>query len=712
MNNSTNFFELESEKYWSFPASQREESREEIRQMILSGDYLGSRKIDGNYFRFVKDMNGGMSLQSRSRGVKGTFTNKLESVPHLRHFFDALPCGTCLLGELYLPENETAAAVTKLIGGKLERAVEMQQDERNRLHYYVFDVWQWDGVSQLETTAANRFALLDTIRQYETPYVSFARYFTGEELLNELNAILSAGGEGMVLTRKDSTPAPGKRTARKTLKVKREMANTLDVVIMGANPPTKEYAGKLPEAWPYWENGTPVTRNYALGLPGSLQIGVMRDGELVQVGSLGGLSDDILGSWNEYVGHVCEITCMEIHETGGLRHPRFLRWRNDLTEQDCEYSKIYPDETNKNSEGMKPERKETTMKKHTGNFTNEASKVLKTSDRIVCRIAENDAIYVTNGFVVYKMDSKEYAAIVQPVTCCEAGNWAIDKDGKREETKTDLAKFFHDAVHAVSESDTLQRAPLTLDAGKFSLACYYHAAGDFAAFYNAKFIASLHADAVLLSPSAIAPAIAYIGNEPFALVLPVKPKDEATRTVKAYFTESGNDTTSSPVEEELQTKLTATQNELSKANTLIAQLQELAQQAAELAAMREAAVQNELSEANALIDQLREQVAQQAAELAAMREAQQTAAAQTTAPAAQSTQVEPSKEVRTEPKTAAEQIAARFADMAGVTVIIKGAQTNSPVVWLSGDTDKHADAIKAAGAQWSNKRSAFYVRVA
>ena len=65
-----------------------------------------------------------------------------------------------------------------------------------------------------------------------------------------------------------------------------------------------------------------------------------------------------------------------------------------------------------------------------------------------------------------------------------------------------------------------------------------------------------------------------------------------------------------------------------------------------------------------------------------------------------------------EPKTAAELIAARFHDLPGVTVTIKGAQTTSPVVWLAGDTDPHADAIKAQGGKWSNKRAAYYVRVA
>lgn len=50
--------------------------------------------------------------------------------------------------------------------------------------------------------------------------------------------------------------------------------------------------------------------------------------------------------------------------------------------------------------------------------------------------------------------------------------------------------------------------------------------------------------------------------------------------------------------------------------------------------------------------------------------------------------------------------------MAGVTTTIKGAQTAAPVIWLAGNTQEHAEAIKAAGGKWSNKKSAFYVRVA
>ena len=56
----------------------------------------------------------------------------------------------------------------------------------------------------------------------------------------------------------------------------------------------------------------------------------------------------------------------------------------------------------------------------------------------------------------------------------------------------------------------------------------------------------------------------------------------------------------------------------------------------------------------------------------------------------------------------AEQIAARFGDLEGVAITIKGAQTDTPVIWLSGDTKAHEDEIEKRGGKWSVKRSAWY----
>lgn len=55
-------------------------------------------------------------------------------------------------------------------------------------------------------------------------------------------------------------------------------------------------------------------------------------------------------------------------------------------------------------------------------------------------------------------------------------------------------------------------------------------------------------------------------------------------------------------------------------------------------------------------------------------------------------------------------IKARFANLPGLTVKVKGEKTGAPNVWFTGDVDKYADEIKAAGGIWSKKKSAYWVR--
>lgn len=302
------------------------------------------------------------------------------------------------------------------------------------------------------------------------------------------------------------------------------------------------------------------------------------------------------------------------------------------------------------------------MKKFTGHYTSETGKTLKGSERLFCRVTEDGDIYISNGFVLYKMNPLEYAATIQPVTCCEPGNWRMNKTGERtEENGMDLAKLFADTLKTAGNSDALTRCPLTLQADKTPAACYYNAAADFAAIYNAKYIAALTPCATLRAAGPVSGAVAYSGDEPFAVVLPIRPKPEATRAIKAYFTD-------------------ATANNAAEVEKLRAKVERL---------------RAELAEAHNENEQI----------TAALAEALR-ATAQTEQPH------EDAPQQPAEPRTAAELIVSRFADLDGVTATIKGAQTAAPVVWLSGDTERHADAIKAAGAKWSNKKSAYYVRVA
>lgn len=362
------FHELPAEKFWSFPKSYKKDIKEETRNMIFSGDYIGSRKMDGAYYRFIKDMDGNMVLQGRSRGVSGDFLDKYDWVPQLHPFFESLPNGTCLLGEIYFPENEGSSNVTKIMGCLMQKARE-RQEKGDKLHYYIFDVWAFNGESFLEKKIEDRInTLIDIEAEYVSEYVEVAAYFEGNELWEQLQLILENGGEGVVITKKGTIPEPGKRKARKSLKIKKEISNTIDCFFTGkGTEPTKEYTGKELETWPYYINTItderlevkehyreymtgspiiPVTKPYYYGWAGSLEIGVVKGDKVVPIGLLSGLSDDLKSRPTAQKGKTIEVSCMELqyHDDGrqpGLRHAKFVQFRPDKNWKECKWEDIF-----------------------------------------------------------------------------------------------------------------------------------------------------------------------------------------------------------------------------------------------------------------------------------------------------------------------------------------------------------------------------------
>lgn len=359
-----NFHELEIQKYWTLPASWEDErKRQFIKTSIFSGEYIGSRKMDGAFYQFIKDDEGHMELLGRSKSVNGDYLDKLEWVPQLHPFFNKLPNGTCLIGEIYFPKNEGSNHVTTIMGCLKDKAI-ARQEAGEKLHYYIFDILACEGKSYLKMPIEDRIhelKMCEIAYGYGEGYHHWAEYYEGEELWEQLQSILASGGEGIVITKKGTCYQPGKRPARQTIKVKKELQETLDVVIIGANAPTRIYGGIEIETWKYWENAKtgeriegalykqysdgepiePVTKNYFFNRAGSLRIGVRKDNEIVAIGSLSGMTEEVLANWQDYKGKVAEITGMMIHETGGIRHPKFIRWRPDLNPTDTDWYRIF-----------------------------------------------------------------------------------------------------------------------------------------------------------------------------------------------------------------------------------------------------------------------------------------------------------------------------------------------------------------------------------
>ena len=173
--------------------------------------------------------------------------------------------------------------------------------------------------------------------------------------------ILVKGGEGLMLKHKD-----GKyhmKRCREYTKYKKFL--TRDVVISGFIEPTRVYEGKAPETWEYWEGDTPVTKYYAKGWIGTVKYSVLItqeeleelkkknpkekydcyyfEGNLyLEIGDCGGMDEQMreyMSNNKPYlIGKVIEVGCNEvIKKTGKLRHPRFLRIRDDKVNTMCTF---------------------------------------------------------------------------------------------------------------------------------------------------------------------------------------------------------------------------------------------------------------------------------------------------------------------------------------------------------------------------------------
>lgn len=367
------FVNMPPAKYWSFPKTYSAEKRRELaKQYIMSGNYIGARKMDGIWLMIIYDNNGEFYIRTRTKTVNGDYPNKAPWIPHICEEFSDIPKGTVLLGELYFPNNEGSRKVTSVFNCLKDKCLE-RQNKNGFLHFYCFDILAYKGKSLLNIPIEKRIdrylncELLDVLK--DNNYIEIAEYKEEEELWEMYGEILAAGGEGIVIQKKSSVYTPDKRPAHQSVKLKKEIANTIDVFITGNfKAPVKEYKGKTPlEKYPYWQNtktgeifqtnkfsefisgGTyePISRHFALGFAGSVEIAVMKDNKIVPVGYVSGITDElrrgIVVEPEKYIGKVFELSCMEIEHINGqysFRHAKFIGERTDKEARDCDFSQI------------------------------------------------------------------------------------------------------------------------------------------------------------------------------------------------------------------------------------------------------------------------------------------------------------------------------------------------------------------------------------
>lgn len=394
-----NFFELEPEKFFSWPSSYDKARREDkLEQMISSGNYMWSLKTDGNYGRFVCQ-NGEQKLQTR--GISKV-TDEYGEVQNKVFFFNSLvkafPKDTIILGEIFLnkgidknvgsilrakdekaksiQDEESYREFSKVVkfSAKDRRDIENNDFRNQKLHWRIFDVLYFNGENLLESPLEVRQTYIKkAVELINNPLVVGVKYNELDETFyDSLGKIFSTGGEGVVIYDKKGKPEPGKRTAWKTLKIKQEMSQEVDCFIYGTKPAGREYTGEKIETCKFWENiktgeklcgeyfseyrlGNsnlePISKGYYYGWPGSIYCAVWDENNNPYIISdCAGLTEDfkkeLTNNYEAYHMMPIKISGMmpstsQSKEGISIRHPKLISIRDcDIDVKDCTLDKI------------------------------------------------------------------------------------------------------------------------------------------------------------------------------------------------------------------------------------------------------------------------------------------------------------------------------------------------------------------------------------
>ena len=371
------YFSIEPMKYWAPTSSMSPETkRQHLEQMAANGNYIWSRKYDGNWSRAVITSNRN-ALQTRGISKKtGTYGEIQNKVFFWNNVVNAFQNGdTVILGEVYLPGgiDKDVGAILRCLDPK---ALARQKDQK--LEWRIFDVLVLDGVDMMNTPIEERIKYIPkVVSRINSPLVMGINYYSMDEnFFDDLNTIFAEGGEGAVCYKRSSIYIPGKRgpSAWETCKVKQEISTDIDCFITGIEPAVRDYTGKDIENWNFWENERtgekiigeyyneynlgrtirPISKGYYYGWPGAIYTGVYdQNGKIIPLCKVAGLTEEfktaLRDNYEEWdhcpltIGGMMVSTAQA--NTNGIgisiRHPYIKSIRKeDITEQDCTLEKI------------------------------------------------------------------------------------------------------------------------------------------------------------------------------------------------------------------------------------------------------------------------------------------------------------------------------------------------------------------------------------
>lgn len=271
-------------------------------------------------------------------------TEKTDKFPQIvKPLLDNLGTDIVLDGELYIHGWKCNQVVSITNCGTEESLA--KQAIHGYMEYHVYDILRdTDGTDMTVVPFEKRRARLEEIFRGSMQHAEYVKLnpiwdIAVDDVMAKFDEVVSAGLEGIVLKKKDGLYMCGKRPKWNQIKLKASYED--DVVVVGFAEPNKAYTGKDIEHWPYWEDGQPVTQHWYEKLVGSIIIGKYKDGELITVGRVSGITEtlrkDMTLHPNNYIGRVIKIKGMEKTTEGNYRHFNFKGFHPDKRAEECIY---------------------------------------------------------------------------------------------------------------------------------------------------------------------------------------------------------------------------------------------------------------------------------------------------------------------------------------------------------------------------------------
>lgn len=226
------------------------------------------------------------------------------------------PPGTWLDGEaVAFKINDRGAVVHEWGGAQSVLGGNPKAEAAQRaVSFVVFDLISFGGTDARPLPYSGRRELLESAMEgFDGDAVFLSPAVPATEEAHEAN--LAAGYEGSMVKLIDARYASGRRGHGQ---VKLKPQDTDDAVIVG------------------YKDGNGAFE----GLVGALALGMVVDGELVEVTTCSGMTYElrceISANRDKYLGRVIEFAHHGVMPSGGYRHPQFKRFRDDKAVEQCD----------------------------------------------------------------------------------------------------------------------------------------------------------------------------------------------------------------------------------------------------------------------------------------------------------------------------------------------------------------------------------------